>query len=198
MNSGAGGERRRLRAELRSRRCAVKPQVRRQASDSLARQLSLCPWFLTSRRLAAYLPNDGEIDLGPALLLARAYRKQCYLPVLMFDRLLRFAPYRPGDRLSRNRFGIGEPASGRRFLQRAATLDLVLLPLVACDLEGNRLGRGAGFYDRSLAFRLRTSGNRPRLVGVGYEFQTVRSIQAMPWDVPLDALVTEKAVYSFR
>jgi len=72
----------------------------------------------------------------------------------------------------------------------------VLVPLVAFDDAGNRLGMGAGYYDRSFAFR-RAAPSPPLLVGVGYEFQRVPALAAQPWDVPLDAVLTERGLQRF-
>ena len=78
-------------------------------------------------------------------------------------------------------------------------LDLVLLPLVAVDANGTRLGTGAGFYDRCLQhLRAGRRWRRPKLIGLGYEFQRVAGLAARTWDVPLDALLTEKDLYALK
>ena len=75
-------------------------------------------------------------------------------------------------------------------------LDLVITPLVAFDAEGNRMGMGGGYYDRSFAWRKRRRIWRgPMLVGYAYELQKLNSIRASDWDVPMDAVVTESALY---
>jgi len=134
----------------------------------------------------------------------RAWRRGCpalYLPVLN-DRpapRLRFARYLPGMPLVPNRFGILEPSLPRRALLPARAIDLLLMPLVAFDVGGNRLGMGGGYFDRTLAFRRRARlWRRPRLVGVGYAFQQVTALPTAPWDVPLDAVVTERGPVSLR
>jgi 5-formyltetrahydrofolate cyclo-ligase len=75
----------------------------------------------------------------------------------------------------------------------AARLDLVFAPLIAFDERGARLGTGAGFYDRALR-RLRAGRRwrRPRIVGVAYSFQRTSGLEPAPWDVPLDAVLTEQ------
>jgi len=75
----------------------------------------------------------------------------------------------------------------------------VLTPLVAFDSFGNRLGMGGGFYDRSFVFRRDPvrRHHRPYLLGLGYEFQKVAALPRQPWDVPLDAAVTETALWVF-
>lgn len=156
----------------------------------MARRLAASPLFRAARRIAVYWPNDGEIDVAPLLRRAWACGKTCYLPVLRGKRL-GFAAYRRGDDLNLNRFGIPEPALPARKLVGAPALDLVLVPLLAFDAQGNRLGMGAGFYDRTLAARARRAHwRRPRLIGVAYEFQKVAKLLPAPWDVPLDSVVT--------
>jgi 5-formyltetrahydrofolate cyclo-ligase len=78
----------------------------------------------------------------------------------------------------------------------AWTLDLMLVPLVGFDGACNRIGMGGGFYDRTLAYlRRRRHWRRPRLIGIAHECQRVDRIDPRPWDIPLDAVVTEQGVY---
>lgn len=154
--------------------------------------------FLVSRRIACYLPNDGEVDTSDLIERMWRMRKSVFLPVLSrlpLDRLW-FARALPGMELIPNRYGIPEPRVAARDLVRARELDLILLPLVAFDRNGNRLGRGAGFYDRSLAFlRHRRFLRTPHLLGLAYDFQRVPKIDTDPWDVPLDGVVSDRAVF---
>jgi 5-formyltetrahydrofolate cyclo-ligase len=137
--------------------------------------------------------------------MAQAWKagKTVYLPVLVNDppQSLRFAPYRPGVPLQRNRFNIPEPDSPITDELMPDQLDLVLTPLVAFDLTGTRLGMGGGFYDRSFSFLLNHGSieKRPYLLGLGYEFQKATEVLVREgWDVPLDAAVTEAAFYRFE
>ena len=94
------------------------------------------------------------------------------------------------------RFGIPEPARIHDRRIKSIALDLVLLPLVAFDTAGHRLGMGGGYYDHSFEFiRRRVHWNKPRLVGLAYEFQRLPLIEPEPWDVSLDAVATEQGVY---
>lgn len=105
---------------------------------------------------------------------------------------MRFVRFETDGDLHRNRFGILEP--DHRYGDRASvrSLDVVLLPLVAVDRRGWRIGSGAGFYDRALQhLRADRRWRRPKLIGIAYDFQIVERIDAQPWDVPLDAIVTE-------
>ena len=91
-------------------------------------------------------------------------------------------------------FGMHEPWSIEFFL--ACFLDTIFVPSVALDRRGARLGHGAGFYDRALAFRrVWRHWRGPRLVGLGYSFQVVPEIPVTPTDVFMDVLATDKGIY---
>jgi 5-formyltetrahydrofolate cyclo-ligase len=155
--------------------------------------------FAEASRIAGYWACDGELDPTPALEQGWAANRQVYLPVLAEGSLLYFAPYQPGAPLRRNRFQIPEPEVAPAEFLSPSQLDLVLVPVVAFDAAGTRLGMGGGFYDRSFAF-LRDEprgGHRPRLLGLAYEFQKVAELIRQSWDVPLDAVMTEAALYDF-
>jgi len=189
-----------LRRSLRARRNELTPDDQRLAAARLASNLVGTRLFLTSRRVACYLPNDGEIDTGPVIEHIRRLRKILYLPVLSrlsHDRLW-FAEAKPKTKLVPNRFGIPEPAVKSRDLVRAQELDLILMPLVGFDDKGNRLGMGGGFYDRSLEFlRHRNHWRKPHLLGIAYDFQRVNGLTADPWDVPLQGVITDQTVYLY-
>jgi 5-formyltetrahydrofolate cyclo-ligase len=107
-----------------------------------------------------------------------------------------FIEHREGERLTRNRFGIPEPALRHRRIALPWALDLILVPLVGFDVQCRRLGMGGGFYDRTLAYlRQRRYWRRPRLVGLAHECQRVERLDSRPWDVPLDMVVTEERIY---
>lgn len=187
-----------LRKAMRAKRRGLTERERLEASHQIALQLATARLFQHSRRIAFYYPNDGEVDPIPLMRRAWSMGKRCYLPKLYRIRTRRmwFAPIKEGARLTVNRFGIPEPDLSARYMIDARALDLIILPLVAFDVRGNRIGMGGGFYDNTLAFlNFRHSWLRPRLVGVAYEFQKVRSLRAYTWDVPLHAVVTEAAIY---
>lgn len=107
-----------------------------------------------------------------------------------------FLPYRPGEPLHPNRFGIPEPSRHRGRIGPPWNLDLLLVPLVGFDADCNRIGMGGGFYDRTLAYlRHRTHWRRPRLIGIAHECQRVEQIHPRTWDIPLDAVATEQRIY---
>ena len=185
-----------LRREMRQRRRSLGKLQQRIAARALYRRVVQSSLFRFSRRIAFTIARDGEIS--PHLLLREAQRrgKACYLPVMSRVGKDRLAFRRAADisRLdSRNRFGIPEPARSQRCPPRA--LSLVLLPLVAFDARGNRLGMGKGYYDHTFAFLRRSQRSRPLLLGLAHECQRVASLDTASWDVPLQGLVTDDAWY---
>lgn len=188
-----------LRRRLRVARNALDRAERRSHARALARLLGKQLLFLRARRIGAYRSVKGEIDPSPLLALAHTGRKQCFLPVLQPrpGRRLWFLPYRPGDPLVNNRFGIPEPGVRSRDIRLPWALDLLLVPLVGFDARCNRLGMGGGYYDRSLSYlHRRRRWRRPLLVGIAHECQRVETLATNPWDVPLDLVVTEARIYA--
>jgi 5-formyltetrahydrofolate cyclo-ligase len=189
---GPGGESRRaLREAMRARRQALTPAVRMQAAEAVARHFSSAD--LASGYVAGYWAMGGELPLHVLQLRLRPDQLWC-LPCLADDGGLHFAPWRPGDPLVSNRFGIPEPDLSPDAWLAPAEMAVVLLPLVAFSAAGVRLGMGGGYYDRAFAFR-RGAEPPPRLLGVGYDVQRADGLQAEPWDVPLDAVLTESGLH---
>ena len=119
------------------------------------------------------------------------------MPVLQTDRYLDFYSYHTQGLLTKNCFGIKEPEIIKENVILPGDLDLIFLPLVAFDKDGNRLGRGSGYYDHTFAFLKTQSIKKPLLVGIAYEFQKIDKIPTDEWDVHLDLVVTEKNIYQF-
>ena len=185
-------QRAQIRRELRARRAALAPAARMAAADALADNLQgLAEWHV-DQRIAGYWSVGGEMLLHRAAAACPRRSAQWFLPRLDGERR-RFARWQVGDALATNRFGIPEPDIALAQCVEPAALELVLVPLLAFDRGGNRLGAGAGYYDRSFAFLC--TGERPRepvLVGVGFAFQEVPDLPARAWDVRLDFVCTER------
>ncbi|MBS1200756.1 MAG: hypothetical protein H6R27_1434 [Proteobacteria bacterium] len=186
-----GAVRRRMRAARRQ----LDGSARRAAAERVAAQLARLGLPRPHSRIAVYVPMDGELDPAPIAALARRRACEVYVPVItrFSARHMRFAPLTPGRNMRPNRWGIHEPEgvgiSGR-------WLDLVLVPCVAFDRRGARLGMGAGFYDRHFSFLLRRAAWRqPRLIGLAYDFQQVQRLAQASWDVPLWGVVSDAGVH---
>lgn len=187
-----------LRRQLKAARNAVRPADRHQAARASLRLALRHGLLLRSQRIGFYLPQGGEFDVRPLLNQALSMRRTCYLPMLpRRGRVMRFGQINAKTPMSTNRYGIAEPADLRPL--RARQLDLLLMPLVGFDHRGHRLGMGGGYYDATLAFmRHRRQWRKPRLVGIAYECQRVETLPHDPWDMPLDAVLTERQLYRFN
>ena len=191
--------RQQLRRTLRQRRRGLSAAQRRQAARLLSQRLRRLPEVKRARRVALYLPNDGEIDPRPLIDWFRRRGAHVYLPVLrpLSDNRLWFVHYHASTPMRTNRFSIPEPCTrhGAHHARRlpAWALDLVLMPLVGFDASGNRLGMGGGFYDRTFAFR-RLRRPHPCLIGLAHDCQYVERLPAADWDIPLDAIVSDARV----
>jgi 5-formyltetrahydrofolate cyclo-ligase len=189
-----------IRKHMRQQRRALSEPDRLHFSQRLTNHFSKTTLFRNARHIACYMAADGEMDLTPLMQRAWHMGKTVYLPVLNapHKQSLFFAPYEEGDALDLNRYRIPEPAVHARERVAARKLDLVLTPLVAFDGQGNRMGMGAGYYDRTFAFLSRRQHwIRPRLIGVAYSYQQVEQLHVQPWDVPLHGVVTEAGFSSF-
>ncbi len=120
--------------------------------------------------------------------------KYCYFPVLDGEKLS-FYHATPVTPFERNKYGILEPVTDE--VERIALdkLQLVFMPLVSFDKFGHRLGMGKGYYDKTFESIPRDGKNKVRFYGVAYECQQYPLLPNKPWDVPLDAVFTEKQIY---
>lgn len=190
-----------LRKTLRQQRRALSPATQLQHTRAATHHFLRTPFLQRPKTIAVFISADGELPTQPLIeqLWHRGHR--VYLPVLehALPHPMLFAPYTPNTPLKPNRYGIPEPI-GKAYLT-GCQLDLVITPLVAFDACGHRLGMGGGFYDRTFSCKKKTtskkSGRPPYLIGWAHAFQQVPSLPTQPWDVPLDAVVTEKGFHAF-
>ena len=192
-NSGMSTHAIQLRKQMRDARKALSAPARLQAAQGLAEQLLTLPFAPQSGYVAGYWAVDGEIPLH-AWQLQLPHTCIWCLPVLdEATDTLKFAPWRPGDATTQNKFGIPEPTFESSALLPPEAMTLIALPLTAFDRSAHRIGMGGGWYDRTLA-QVGASA-RPRYVGVGYELQCVESITPQTWDIRCDAICTDTHTY---
>lgn len=191
--------RRELRRDFRRARRALDHRRQTANARAVARHLQNSQLLLDGGRVAAYLPNqkDGELDSIPCVQRLWVMGRTVAVPVIGrnagFMDLYRF---RPDTRLVLNRLGIAEPEPGTLHVN-VRSVAIMLMPLVAFDDSGTRLGMGGGFYDRFLGAL--PPALRPRLIGLAHEAQ--RSAEPLPrdhWDIPLDGVITEAGVTWFH
>jgi 5-formyltetrahydrofolate cyclo-ligase len=184
-----------LRAEMRRRRKAI-DSSRRQLFDRFINQAVLeLVEQLRVTALSAYLPFDGEPDLRPALGTLSHQGVRIVLPVVAKNsdsRVLQFHCWEPATEVVESTFGLSEPDATE--IVPVGALDLVLLPMVAWDESGHRLGMGAGYYDHTLAALANSS--RPLRVGVAYELQKSAHVPEDPWDIRLHEVISENGRFT--
>jgi 5-formyltetrahydrofolate cyclo-ligase len=185
-----------LRRHMRAARRALDANRQRLAGQAIVNRLSRHPKLLRARHIGLYWPMDGEVDVRG--LVRRFPDKYFYLPVLPHapHPQLRFVQWHGRALTYRNRYHIPEPVRGHS--HPPERLDLVLMPLVAFDPSGARLGMGAGFYDRTFAIQHLLPGAGPRLVGIAHQLQCVPLLPTDSWDIPLHGVVTECHSYPCR
>ncbi len=170
-----------LRRLMALRKGAETPESLGRLSEGVMARLEAHPAFLAAGTVLLYHSLPDEVDTR-AFIRRWAERKRLLLPVVAGEELtLRL--YRPGEPLMKGKFGIEEP-QGNAFTD-FASIALAVVPGVAFDRGGRRLGRGKGYYDRLL----------PRLpgafkIGVCFPFQLLDNIPAAPFDIPMDEVIT--------
>jgi len=177
-----------MRERRRDYAASLAVDTRAALEDALGAALS--PLFVTAGTLAAYYPMKDEISALPAIARARADGLTIAFPTFV-DRDSRMT-FRAGEPVEPGPWGILQPGADAVIV----TPDLILMPLVAIDRAGNRIGMGKGHYDRALP-GLREAG--ARLIGVGWEFQRLdQRLDPDPWDIPLDGFASPGGLEMFR
>jgi 5-formyltetrahydrofolate cyclo-ligase len=191
--SSSADKRNAMRSKLRLARRALSPAYRHEASLLAASLLSGLRGYRLAKRIGLYYPVGSEFDTTALMVLAHRDGKQVFLPVVgRRGARLRFARVRTTTKFRNSRHGIPQPLTqSAHDTVSVRHLDLVLVPLLGFDTAGNRLGSGAGYYDRSFDFKLRRPNGKPQLAGLAYDCQEVKKITAEGWDVRLDAVITE-------
>jgi len=177
----------RLRELCLARRARLSPADRRHFSAAITRHVSAMPAFLDSRTVMLYLALPQEVQTRTLLEACHRSAKRVAVPVVTNDGLLA-VHLRPGrEELKPGRFGIPEPAGATPVIP-AGDIDCVLVPGVAFDSRGARLGFGKGYYDRFLC-RLPAAAH---VCGLAFALQIVERVPETPHDVRMHWLVTEQ------
>lgn len=179
-----------LREAMRARRSALSDALVKEASQRVCARIRALHHWQAARHIALYLPVNGEID-PRALMNDPLPSQQFYLPCITREKMLHFLPFTKDTSLRPNRYGIPEPLQTEEHACSAPELNLVIVPLVAFDATCQRLGMGAGFYDRTFA----NPATRPLLLGLAHDFQRVEVLDTNPWDVPLNGVITPETCY---
>ncbi|GHE70731.1 5-formyltetrahydrofolate cyclo-ligase [Streptomyces spiralis] len=189
-----------VRRELLAARDGLTADELRRAASALARRALALPELARARTVAAYVSVGTEPGTLALLDALRARGVRVLLPALLPDNDLDWGVYAGEDSLARVRHGgkmaLQEPAGERLGPDAVTAADVVLLPGLAVDVRGMRLGRGGGSYDRVLA-RLERAGAHPALVVLLYDSEVVDHVPEEPHDRPVQAVVTPSRVRRF-
>ncbi len=197
MTSFSLFDRQDIRNHVRHLRRALSDEQQQQAAELAAEHaLNFAP-IRQANTLALFLSVDGELNTRPLIAKLWQQKKQVYLPVLHpFARgQLMFLRYDENTELQPNRLRIPEPPLDVRHLLPLSELDVMLMPLVAFDADGNRLGMGGGFYDRTLQ---NWQQYQMQLIGFAHDCQQVEQLPVAQWDVPLSAMITPGQLWQWK
>lgn len=184
-----------LRAEVRARREKLSPEVRTEKSRRIFEHLQTLECWRQAENVLVYLSVHAEVETAEIVAWLVA-EKRCIVPWCRKDGTLGlFRLTSPETELAPGTFGIPEPAAVWREVPdrvvKPETLDLVLLPGVAFDRSGGRLGQGGGYYDRLLE----TLGPQAVTVGLAYACQIVPEVPREEHDRRVDYVVTEEGIF---
>lgn len=188
-----------LRKSLRQYLAAMHATERQQLAQAAMENFLTTPEYRRCQKIAAFYPVRHELDLMPLIETCWADNKQVYLPCLLprpFQKMV-FHAFTPTTALKLNRFAIPEPDVAVRRAINSRQLDIVITPLLAFGPQGQRLGMGGGYYDRTFAFLNRSSHYiKPRLWSIALEAQA-QDLMANSWDVAIHGVATEKGIYRY-
>jgi len=186
-------QRQEIRRLIRQRRRSLSIEQQTDMAQQAAARMMAYPPVVMAHSVALFLSFDGELDTRPLIDQLWRAGKRVYLPVLhpFSAGNLLFLRYHPQSELVVNRLKIQEPRLDVREVLPLAQLDVLIVPLVAFDAQGQRLGMGGGFYDRTLQH---WQQYRLQPVGYAHDCQQVDAIPVEEWDIPLPAVVTPSAV----
>ncbi len=185
-----------LRQEMLAKRQALARDFVAASSAVVTQRVRDLPQWQTAREVLAYLPVRNEVDTTALAAEVLEAERRLLLPrcrdgqagLLDIGCISSLADARPG------RFGILEPRQELCLRPEAFAPDLILVPGLAFDAQGARLGFGGGYYDRLLALPMATGAY---VVGLCFAFQVVARLPVEAWDRPVDAVVTERQTFRF-
>jgi len=172
-----------LRNRILLRLKTQKEEQRNHKSNIIKNKLFKTAAFKKAKTVMFYIAFDGEVNTDEMIKQARQQGKQVVVPVCKQNRRINPCRFKSGTRLMRGPYGIREPRPQRPI--KLKDLELVIVPGVAFDKKGNRLGRGRGYYDRFLA---RLSA-KIVTVGLAFDFQVLPSVPATSEDTGVDRVI---------
>lgn len=177
-----------LRSQAKAKRLALSPLQHQLAARRLLQKISSLAEFKRANKISIYHPMKGEIHTEAIIAKALEKNKSVYLPAIQRNsRELRFFPVKKSQRLKANHLGIPESYKGKAI--NSKNLQLVLMPLVAFDKKGNRIGMGGGYYDYTFRHLNKKRFRKTILLGLAHHCQEVEDIKVQDWDVKADKII---------
>lgn len=190
-------QRQKIRSEFRKKRQALSQQQQSSAASKLLTTCLASTKLSQAKTIACYIANDAEIDPISIIDYCWQQGKCVLLPVLHpFSKgHLLFVEYSPNSPTRKNRYGIDEPIVTSTNLCPLESIELIFTPLVAFNTQGDRLGMGGGYYDRTLA-PIRRDSMPTQLIGLAHTCQQSDRLLTDSWDIPLDGIATPEQFFN--
>lgn len=222
INKTIAQEKSDLRRQYRTTRRALTSAERKKSSLAIATQLRHSHEYQQAEHIGVYSATSHELSLDPLIQFAREDQKSLYLPVIDHsntENRMIFSIWQSSDKLIKNKHGIFQPNVTFQTIH-APRLDLVLLPLLAFDHQGQRLGMGGGYYDRFFSHSTTNTAHdkaknnltktseenpgeipgvsMPARIGIAHSSQQCDFLPGEEWDILLNAVITEKEILRFK
>ena len=179
-----------LRRTMRAKRQCYPIVSAQAASQTICKKLLSLKSITQSQHIAIYLASDNEVCLAPLIEKLQQQNKTLYAPVVT-EQQLQFKQYISIEQCTPNQFNILEPQQAQSF--SADNCDCILVPGIAFDKSGGRLGYGKGYFDRTLAAC--HTHNLPITIGIAYHWQVLNTLPRDPWDQTCHHIVTEQSCF---
>ncbi|BAH83011.1 predicted ligase [Candidatus Ishikawaella capsulata Mpkobe] len=185
-----------IRQKMRSLRNSINAKQQQKITKLLIKKLVSYLPIIQAKKIAIFLSIDGEPNTKPLIKVLLEENKQIFLPVIKsyVENDLIFINYTPKTPLILNTFGILEPIINKDNILNLSDLDVMLVPLVAFDRKGQRLGMGRGYYDRTLQ-NWQKYNFLP--IGIAHDFQLVEKLPTAKWDIPLPIIITPSHIWQW-
>ena len=196
MSSNILTSRSQMRKDINQKRLLIDKNTTERVSYKIFEKLIHHPYLKKAITVGSYNSFKNEIDMVHINSYLKENGHNLVLPTIDFNKKghMDFFSFKSFDALIKNRYGIFEPQPLDTNLIDPSSIDILLVPLLAFDEKGNRLGMGGGFYDRML----KRISKDTLTIGIAYEFQKFDTIPIQSWDMPLDEVITEKKHYIFN
>jgi 5-formyltetrahydrofolate cyclo-ligase len=178
-----------VRAELLARRRAMDDHERAGAAEAIALHALAVPVIARATRVACYLSMPAEPGTGPLIAGLLARGTEVVVPISRDDHTLDWVAYDPAAPVVTSSLGIPEPGGPRLGAGALLECAVVIVPALAVDHAGHRLGRGAGYYDRAL------SGVSAPLCALVFTHELLPEVPHEPHDVPVGMAVTPSGLF---